>query len=189
MTAGSGLVHSETSSPEFKKSGGPLEILQLWVNLPSSLKMTRPQYTGLSREELPVYSSDNGQVRVQLISGEWNGHIGPYEPLTDVTSMIMDLQSAARTSLRISSGRNIFFYLIKGKIKIQDQTVTDRHLVQFENNGELLEITCEEESKILLCHAPPLSEPVVSYGPFVMNTRQEILDAIRDYEAGKFTHL
>lgn len=189
MTAGSGLIHSETSSPEFKKSGGPLEILQLWVNLPSSLKMTPPQYTGLSREELPVYSADNGQVKVQLVSGEWNGHIGPFEPLTDITAMIMELQSGARTSLRISSDRNIFFYVIKGSVRIQDELVSDRHLVEFENQGELIEITCENVSKILLCHAPPLSEPVASYGPFVMNTREEILEAIRDYETGRFTHI
>lgn len=189
MTAGRGLIHSETSSPAFKSTGGPLEILQLWVNLPRSLKMTSPQYTGLTREELPVYSADNGQVKVQLITGEWNGHIGPFVPLTDVTSMIMELQNGSRTSLRISSERNIFFYVIKGHIRIQDEQVNDRHLVDFEKEGELLEITCEKESKILLCHALPLSEPVVSYGPFVMNTREEILKAIKDYESGKFTHI
>jgi redox-sensitive bicupin YhaK (pirin superfamily) len=186
MTAGSGIIHSEESSKEFKKKGGKLEILQLWVNLPSHLKMTRPKYTGLQKEDISSHNFDNGRVRVQMISGEWSGRVGPFDTLIDVTTMLIHLKEGAQTKLAIGAERNIFFYLIRGKVNVNGQMTNERSTVLFENDSDLIELSSEEDSIILFCHAPPLKEPFVSAGPFVMNTREEILEAIRDYQSGKF---
>jgi redox-sensitive bicupin YhaK (pirin superfamily) len=186
MTAGRGLVHSEMSSADFKKTGGPLEILQLWVNLPARLKMTDPRYIGLQDDEIPVFNADQGRVKVQLTSGTWDGHHGPIPTLTDITVMMVELQAGADFKLAIAASRNIFFYVVRGTIEVNGQRVEKRHLVEFGDQDEELEIHASTDALILLCHAEPYGEPVVSYGPFVMNTKEEIQQAIRDYQAGKF---
>jgi redox-sensitive bicupin YhaK (pirin superfamily) len=186
MTAGRGLVHSETSSEEFKRNGGPLEILQLWVNLPARLKMTAPRYVGLQADALPFLDADEGKVKVQLSAGGWNGHRGPIETLIDVTVMTLRMQASAALALPVPAQHNIFFYVVRGVVLVNGSVVERRHLVEFDNDGEGLEIRAEKDALILLCHAPPLGEPVVSYGPFVMNTRQEIEKAVSDYQAGLF---
>jgi redox-sensitive bicupin YhaK (pirin superfamily) len=186
MTAGRGLVHSEMSSADFKKTGGPLEILQLWVNLPARLKMTDPRYIGLQGDEIPVFDADQGRVKVQLTSGTWNGHHGPIPTLTDITVMMVELQAGTDFKLAIAASRNIFFYVVRGTIEVNGQRVEKRHLVEFGNQDEELEIHAATDALILVCHAEPYGEPVVSYGPFVMNTKEEIQQAVRDYQAGKF---
>jgi redox-sensitive bicupin YhaK (pirin superfamily) len=186
MTAGRGLVHSEESSAEFKTHGGPLEILQLWVNLPARLKMTDPRYIGLQGDQIPVLESDAGRVRIHLISGDWDGQPGPIKPLTDITVMTIELKAAGKLALAIAPERNIFFYVIRGAVEVNGQRIEQRHLVEFDNEGEELAIEAASDAMILLCHAEPYGEPVVAHGPFVMNTREEIQQAIRDYQAGKF---
>jgi len=185
MTAGSGLIHSETSSDAFKKNGGPMEILQLWVNLPARLKMTAPAYRGLQREEIPTLS-DVGGAKVHLVSGEWNGQRGPFTPLLDIASMWIDLAAGQHFSIEIARQRAIFFYVIRGSIEVNGRAVGARHLVTFADDGEQLQLTASADALILLCHAESLGEPVVSHGPFVMNTHDEIREAIADYQAGKF---
>jgi redox-sensitive bicupin YhaK (pirin superfamily) len=187
MTAGRGLVHSETSSGQFMRDGGPLEILQLWVNLPARFKMTAPRYVGLQADALPMVEADGGKARVQLVSGEWNGHRGPIEPLIDVTVMSLRMQATAALTLPVPAAHNVFFYVVRGVVNVNGSLVDRRHLVEFDNNGEGLEIRAEKDAFVLLCHALPLDEPVVSYGPFVMNTREEIQQAVKDYQAGLFT--
>ncbi|MDB5765130.1 MAG: nuclease [Herminiimonas sp.] len=186
MTAGRGLVHSEVSSDDFKRKGGPLEILQLWINLPARLKMTAPRYIGLQGAEIPVFETDQGRVRVHLISGKWEGRQGPAKPLTDIAVMTVDLRPEGNFTLTIDPARNIFFYVVRGDIQVNGQWVGKRHLAEFGNEGELLDITASTDAVLLLCHAAPFGEPVVSHGPFVMNTREEIHQAIRDYETGEF---
>ncbi|GGI19080.1 pirin family protein [Oxalicibacterium faecigallinarum] len=185
MTAGSGLIHSETSSDVFKKNGGPMEILQLWVNLPARLKMTQPAYRGLQQEDIPQIA-DAGGALVHLVSGEWNGHRGPFTPLLDIVSMWFTLSAGQQFSLSIASQRAVFFYVIHGSVVVNGRTVDARHLATFADDGEQLHISASADAVILLCHAEPLDEPVVSHGPFVMNTHDEIRQAIADYQAGKF---
>ncbi|MDB5851984.1 MAG: nuclease [Herminiimonas sp.] len=187
MTAGRGLVHSETSSAEFMRDGGPLEILQLWINLPARLKMTTPRYVGLQADALPMFDADGGKARIQLASGSWDGHRGPIETLIDVTVMTLRMQATAVLTLPVAAERNVFFYVVRGVVRVNGSQVERRHLVEFDNNGEGLEIRAEQDALVLLCHALPLGEPVVSYGPFVMNTREEIQQAVHDYQAGLFT--
>lgn len=179
MTAGKGLVHSETSSEEFKRHGGDLEVLQLWLNLPSRLKMSEPKYIGLQAESIPHYSQ--GGVTVDLIAGEWQGHKGAVSPLIDVSLMTIKMLPGAETKMEISEKRNIFFYLIQGDLEVNGITVNAPHLVEFENRGSEIILRANEDSLILFGHAEPFNEPIVAYGPFVMNTREEIMQAIRDF--------
>ena len=180
MTAGRGLEHEEVSPPEFLEHGGPLEILQLWINLPARLKFTDPGYTGLQRDQIPSFTSDG--VTVSLISGNWAGHRGPIESLTDVHMMTVELTAGNRVILPAPRGRNVFFYIVRGRLTIGDAF----HLIDMNDDGDEVAIEAVADSLILFGHAVPIGEPVVAHGPFVMNTRQEIIDAIRDYEAGKF---
>jgi redox-sensitive bicupin YhaK (pirin superfamily) len=186
MTAGRGLVHAEVSPREFMERGGALEILQLWVNLPAALKMTEPRYVGLQRDQIPVLESDGGKVRMQLISGQHGGVTGPVESLTGVFMSTVEMKAGARLHLGGLLRRNVFLYVVRGVIGVAPETVSAFHLCEFEAQGDELDIVAEHDSVLLLGHAEPIGEPVVAHGPFVMNTRDEINQAIRDYQAGKF---
>jgi redox-sensitive bicupin YhaK (pirin superfamily) len=186
MTAGRGLVHAEVSPREFMERGGALEILQLWVNLPAALKMTEPRYVGLQRDQIPVLESDGGKVRMQLISGQHGGVTGPVESLTGVFMSTVEIKAGARLHLGGLLRRNVFLYVVRGVIGVAPETVSAFHLCEFEAQGDELDIVAEHDSVLLLGHAEPIGEPVVAHGPFVMNTRDEINQAIRDYQAGKF---
>jgi quercetin 2,3-dioxygenase len=185
MTAGSGLIHAEVSSEKFKREGGPLEILQLWFNLPAKYKMAKPNYIGLQKDEIPVVTEENGKVKVNVISGSWGDIKGPVPSLSDIHIASIELQAGSSLSTTIASDRNIFFYVVRGSIKVNGQTAAKLNLVEFTNDGEELKIEASEDSYILLGHAKPFNEPVVSHGPFVMNTEEEIHEAFRDYQAGK----
>ncbi|MFL5815207.1 MAG: pirin family protein [Bdellovibrionia bacterium] len=187
MVAGRGLVHEEISSHNFMEDGGPLEILQLWVNLPARLKMTEPSYIGLQANQIPIHEISHGLGKLQLISGKWNGHHGPILPLTEMAIMTVDLKKSAEFSLSIPSEENIFFYVVRGGVSVNGSRIEKFHLADFSNEGDEISIHAESDAYILLCHARPFDEPVVSYGPFVMNTRQEIQQAILDYQAGRFS--
>jgi quercetin 2,3-dioxygenase len=186
MTAGRGLEHAELSPREFMEKGGPLEILQLWINLPSRLKMTDPRYTGLQRDEIPCVTSGDGAVSIRLIAGEVEGQRGPVESLTDVHMMVLELRHAGTVTLPVARDRNVFLYVVRGEVTIGDETISELHLVHLNDDGDEVTIAAVSESIVLFGHALPYGEPVVSHGPFVMNTVQEIMEAIRDYQAGRF---
>lgn len=188
MTAGSGLIHAEISPPEFLHSGGPLEILQLWVNLPPHLKMTKPAYTGLQKDEIPELSLDGGRVTMHLTAGEWEGRRGPVESLTGVFMSTVVFQPGGRLRVRGLAERNVFLYIVRGALEagMAQDRVSAFHLVELGSEGDEFEMTALEDSVVLLGHAEPIGAPVVSYGPFVMNSREEIEQAVRDYQAGKF---
>ena len=178
MTAGRGVEHSELSPEEFKRDGGPLEILQLWVNLPARLKMTEPRYFGLQGEDIPS-RAENG-VTINDITA-----IVP--PLTDVQMMTLALEEGSRISLDAPRDRNVFFYIVRGKLTIGEETAREFHLIEWNDDGDAITIEAARESLVIFGHATPYREPVVSYGPFVMNTQEQILQAMRDYQAGLFS--
>jgi len=186
MTAGRGLVHAEISSDEFKAKGGPLEILQLWINLPSRLKMTAPAYVGLQRDQIPSFAADGGRVRVNLVSGTWQGHEGPIKSLIGISIATLEMKEAGRALFGDLEGQNIFCYVARGTVRLGDKTIDKFNLVALSDEGDAIEIEAVSDAYVVFGHARPLHEPVVSYGPFVMNTREEIVQAIRDYQAGKF---
>ena len=186
MTAGSGLLHSEISSAEFKERGGLIEILQLWVNLPPSLKFTKPRYVGLQKNDIPAIATADRLGTVNLIAGEWNGIAGPVESLTGVFMSTVELRAGGRVEFPGVGRRNVFLYVVRGEVEIAGEIAPQHMLVELGNEGEDVAIAARTDAMLLFGHADPIGAPVVSYGPFVMNTRAEIEDAVRDYQAGKF---
>lgn len=185
MTAGRGLIHAEVSSDDFKREGGPLEILQLWVNLPARLKMTEPAYSGLQKGAIPAIAV-NENVDLNLVSGTWAGQAGAFNTLSDVFLSTITLKAGGTVSLPVDSNRNILFYLIRGGLTVNGQAVKQRELAEFNQDGSTLDVTANIDSLLLFGHAVPFNEPVVSRGPFVMNSDQQIMEAYQDYQAGKF---
>lgn len=186
MRAGKGLIHAEVSSQKFKKEGGPLEILQLWLNLPAKDKMAEPVYIGLQEEQIPELSLNEGKVNIKVVSGRWGDQKAIIETPTNTHLSTIFLKPSGHLTCTVPSDHNIFFYVIRGKIKVNGQQVQMYQLAEFNHDGETLHMEAEAEAILLLGHAKPLKEPVVSQGPFVMNTEQQITEAYNDYRAGKF---
>jgi quercetin 2,3-dioxygenase len=186
MTAGSGLIHAEVSSTDFKKNGGDMEILQLWINLPARLKMTKPAYTGLQKEAIPSLPLDGGQVTLNLIAGQWDGQQGPFRPMTDVFMSTVYFQPGGTFAAQVPADHTIFFYVVRGQLAVNGQEGEALQLVEFGYDAEEIQVQASGDSVILFGHALPYHEPVVAQGPFVMNTQEEIMEAYSDYRAGKF---
>jgi redox-sensitive bicupin YhaK (pirin superfamily) len=186
MTAGSGLVHAEVSPDAFLREGGPLEILQLWVNLPARLKMTAPRYIGLQQDEIPAVPADDGRVTVHLIAGTFDGQQGPIESITGVMMSTVDMKPASTVRFDGLAGRDVFLYVVSGSVEIAGAKVGAERLVELAADGDAVTVAAHEDARLLFGHADPIDEPVVAHGPFVMNSRAEIQQAIRDYQAGKF---
>lgn len=186
MTAGSGLVHAELSPDAFKREGGPMEILQLWVNLPARLKMTAPAYVGVQREAIPGVPIAGGAGVLNLISGTFGEKTGPIASLTGVFMSTVSLEAGAVAELPAPKERAVFLYVVRGKVRISGTEVGQWNLVELDDDGEGLTVEAEEGAVLLFGHADPLREPVAARGPFVMNTEAEIRQAFADYRAGLF---
>ncbi|MGX9963378.1 pirin family protein [Roseomonas sp. F4] len=187
MTAGRGLVHAEISPDSFKRSGGALEILQLWVNLPARLKMTTPAYTGLQRAEIPAIAADAGRVQIDLISGEWDGQKGPIHSETGIAMTVLRFEAGGTISPAVPPAHNVFLYIVRGELAVSGRQVAAGHLVTLNQDGDVVEMVAGAQGAVVLFgHAMPFDEPVVAHGPFVMNTAQEIQQAVRDYQRGLF---
>ena len=189
MTAGSGIVHAEISPPAFLDRGGALEILQLWVNLPGRLKMSKPAYTGLQGADIPALQLDGGKVTLNLIAGDYQGVSGPVASLTGVFMSTIALQAGGQLRLDGLLARNVFLYVVRGTVQVGADRASAFHLVEFGSEGDSVALSADTDALLLFGHAAPLGEPVVSHGPFVMNTREEIVTAIADYQAGRFQQL
>jgi redox-sensitive bicupin YhaK (pirin superfamily) len=184
MTAGSGLIHAELSPERFKQDGGPMEILQLWLNLPARLKMTSPRYIGLQKSDIPVLSPAAG-VRLNLIAGRHGDTEGPMASLTDTFMATVDLTAGAEITLSAPADRTVFLYVVRGQAIIAGATAAKWNLAQL-GDGDEVHVTTEHGALLLFGHSAPLREPVVAHGPFVMNTREEIFEAVRDFQNGRF---
>jgi hypothetical protein len=189
MTAGRGIVHSEVSPAAFRRDGGPMEILQLWINLPARLKMTAPRYVGLQRDAIPRLPTADGRGTVNLIAGHWNGRDGPVASLTGVFMSTVELKAGGAVAFPGLAGRSVFLYVVRGSIRIGPDVVPHFTLAELNDDGDAVDIAAVEDAVLLFGHADPIGEPVVAHGPFVMNTREEIVEAIRDYQAGRFDAL
>ena len=186
MTAGRGLVHAEISPPEFLRDGGPIEILQLWVNLPPQLKMTAPAYVGLQQADIPAIAVDEGRVTVNLVAGAFDGVTGPVHSLTGVFMSTIAFKAGGKLHLAGLAERNVFLYVVRGSVDIGPDRAGAMHLAEFNEEGDAIDIAATSDALILLGHAEPTRAPLVAHGPFVMNTRAEIDQAIADYQAGLF---
>ena len=185
MTAGAGLIHAELSPDEFKRDGGPMEILQLWVNLPSKLKMTAPRYTGLQADAIPAIATGDGAI-LHLVADDFDGKSGPVDSLTGVFMSMVSVPAGASIPLPAPKDRNVFFYVVRGAVSAGGGKGNAFELVEFNPDGDTIDVTSEAGAFLLYGHADAINEPLVARGPFVMNTEQEIHDAIADYQAGKF---
>ena len=181
MTAGSGLVHAELSPEAFRRSGGPLEILQLWVNLPARLKMSDPAYVPVPASDIPTANVGDG-VSMETVSGTEGA---PVRSLTDVMLAIVSIEPGGHGALPAPQGRNVLFYTIEGGVEIAGASLPE-HTLAVLGDGDRVEVASEGRARILFGHADPIGEPVAARGPFVMNTDAEIAEAIRDYQAGRF---
>lgn len=186
MTAGSGIIHSELSSETFRAQGGTVEILQLWINLPSWLKNTAPNYIGLKADQIPVLSLNEGSVRVRLISGAWGETKAPIQSLTDVPLSIIEITGGSVLELSAPAEHTVLFYLINGHVKVNGEEAEVHELVEFRYEGTSIQVQAMQDTVLLFGHAMPYREPVVAHGPFVMNTPEEIRQAFVDYQQGKF---
>jgi len=185
MTAGRGVVHAELSPESFKRDGGPMEILQLWVNLPARLKMTDPRYIGAQADAIPAISSEDAGATLHLVSGQWGGAAGPVESLTGVFLSWITLDAGAQLTLDAPAGRDVFLYMVRGSAAVSG-TAVPSHTLATLGDGDSLTLSASEPALLLFGHADPIEEPVVAHGPFVMNSPDEIRTAYRDYQAGRF---
>lgn len=185
MTAGSGIIHAEISPPEFQRDGGLLEILQLWVNLPSRLKMNEPRYVGLQQEDIPVINLPGGG-ELRLIAGHWPNQTAPITSLTGVFMSTLKFPSGVSEHLPAAAGRQVFLYVVSGDVTIGGKPVKPHHLIEVDRHGESISIEAQSDARLLFGHGDIIDEPVYSHGPFVMTTRAEIVQAVEDYQAGRF---
>lgn len=186
MTAGSGIVHAELSPPDFLRAGGPLEILQLWINLPGRLKMSPPAYTGLQAGDIPTIELDGGKAALHLIAGAWEGRQGPVQSLTGHFMSTIDFKAGGRLHFGDLIARNVLLYVVRGTVQAGPDRASAFHLAELSDEGDGVTLLAESDALVLFGHAAPIAEPVVAHGPFVMNTAEEINTAIRDYQAGRF---
>lgn len=188
MTAASGVLHKEYHSEEFSKTGGDFQMVQLWVNLPANDKMSTPKYQAIANVQIPKIKVQGGEVEV--IAGNYNGNAGAASTFTPVHLLNAKLAAGGIANFTLPANYNTGLIVIEGNIIVNDtEEVPLDNFALFTNNGEEFTIKATEDSVVLILSGAPINEPIASHGPFVMNTRQEIMQAFEDYENGKFGEL
>ncbi len=186
MTAASGVVHEEKHADEFTKRGGTLEMVQLWVNLPKSVKMSPPRYQTLLNEAIPVAELPNGAGRLRVIAGEYQGIRGPAETFTPINLYDLRLSAGHQVTLAFPEGYTTGILILRGGVILNgSHAAKDADFALFDPKGEQVSVEGKEDATVLILNGQPIDEPVVSHGPFVMNTQQEIRQAIEDYQSGR----
>ena len=191
-TAGRGIIHSEAPTKEFVQKGGTLEGIQLWLNLPSEKKMMPANYQHVKNEDFRVVSSEDNKVNIQIIAGELEGVYGRIQTQTPVNAFMIDIKAGGTYSIKVPNSHQSTVYLLKGNVLINDSEIlklNNNQLIQFNHDGEGFSIEANETSKLLFISGEPINEPVKTYGPYVMNTQTEIMEAMRDYQMGKMGFL
>ncbi|MFV0233432.1 pirin family protein [Empedobacter falsenii] len=185
MTAASGVLHKEYHAEEFYKKGGIFQMVQLWVNLPAKDKMSAPKYQAIAHKDIPTVEVENGFVEV--IAGEYNQAKGAASTFSPVHMLNAKLNEGGKANFNFPAHYNTILLVIEGEVKVNNQEIvpTD-HLLLFTNEGEDFTIEATESSVVLILSGEPLNEPIASYGPFVMNTQEQISEAFDDYNHGKF---
>ncbi len=185
MTAASGVLHKEYHAEEFYKQGGIFQMVQLWVNLPAKDKMSTPKYQAIEHKDIPTVEVENGFIEV--IAGEYNQTKGAASTFSPVHMLNAKLNEGGKANFNFPAHYNTILLVIEGEVKVNNQEIvpTD-HLLLFTNEGEDFSIEATENSVVLILSGEPLNEPIASYGPFVMNTQEQIREAFDDYNNGKF---
>ncbi len=187
MTAASGILHKEYHETEFSKKGGDFQMVQLWVNLPAKFKMSKPKYQEIANAKMSKYNlPDNGGV-IEVIAGNYKDVKGAASTFTPVNLLNAKLHKGAKAEFNFPQNYNTALVIIEGSVKVnRDTNVAYNNFVLFKNDGEAFTIEASEDAIVLVLSGEPINEPIASHGPFVMNTKEEIIQAFEDYEAGKF---
>ena len=187
MTAARGILHEEMHGRAFTEAGGTLEMVQLWVNLPAKDKMAAPRYQEIRDRAIPAVALGEDGSRARIIAGDFNGTKGPARSFTRVNLWDLRLAAGHRTVLSLPDGDTALLLAMKGGVAVNGgESVGVAELAQFERAGERIVLDAREDSTLLLMSGAPIDEPVAGYGPFVMNTRAEIDQAMADFRAGRF---
>ncbi|HEY8297291.1 MAG TPA: pirin family protein [Candidatus Baltobacteraceae bacterium] len=187
MTAGSGILHEEFHSRAFAERGGPMHMLQLWVNLPAAKKMTEPAYQTILSTDIPVVGLPNAAGSVRVIAGKFAAVSGAAATHTPMDVLDVRLKGGNATAIPLQGGRTLAVVMLDGRVGINDRAAAEAgQLVTFERGQADLHLSAETDSSLLILSGKPLDEPVVGYGPFVMNTHDEINQTIQDFNAGRF---
>jgi redox-sensitive bicupin YhaK (pirin superfamily) len=188
MTAASGVLHKEYHAESFCATGGDFQMVQLWVNLPAKDKMSTPKYQAIENSHIPKIKVDGGIMEV--IAGSYQAHQGAASTFTPVNMLNAKLASGGSAAFSFPSNHNTCILVIEGEVILNDtEDVPLDHLALFKNEGESFTIKATQNSIVLILSGAPINEPIAAHGPFVMNTREQIMEAFQDYELGKFGEL
>jgi redox-sensitive bicupin YhaK (pirin superfamily) len=190
MTAASGIVHEEFHEKEFAKKGGTLHAIQLWVNLPKASKMSAPGYQTILNADIPSVDLEGGAGRLRVIAGSFLGHKGPAHTFTPIQLHDLQLNAGHRVQLGMPSGHNTSIFVLQGRASVNgSRKAEEAELIVCKRDGSQVTVEAQENSRLLVMSGEPIEEPIARYGPFVMNTREELIQAAQDYQAGKMGHL
>lgn len=184
MTSGMGIIHSEMASQSFLENGGVMEGIQLWVNLPKKHKMEQPRYQDIKAKTMPVITED--KVNLTLVAGNFRDQTGPAQTFTPILAVKADFQAGGQTFIEIPEHFNAMAYILNGEIQLSSEfSYEDETLLYFKNDGNGFHLQANRDSRVLILAGEPINEPVAQWGPYVMNTQTEIMEAMRDYQKGK----
>ena len=190
MTAAAGVVHEEFHSQEFSARGGAFECIQLWVNLAAKDKGVPPGYQGITSAQIPRVELSAAAGSVRVIAGSYHGAQGPARTFSPMQVWDVRLNKGARVSFKLNDGDTAALFVMNGDLQLAGgESAGEATLVVFERAGSTLELAVLEDTKLLLLSGEPFDEPIVGYGPFVMNSEAEIRQAMLDYQSGKMGHI
>jgi redox-sensitive bicupin YhaK (pirin superfamily) len=189
MTAGAGILHEEMHSAQFTQQGGMLSMAQLWVNLPAKQKMTPPEYQAIQNQTIPMVNLGNDQGTIRIISGNYAGFTGPAKTHTAMHVWDLQIKKGAVISLPAPNHWNAALAILRGQVETEMGAAGEASLIVFNRVGAGVEIRASQDTHALFLSGEPIIEPVVGYGPFVMNTKAEIAQAIDDFNGGQFGRL
>jgi redox-sensitive bicupin YhaK (pirin superfamily) len=189
MTAGAGVLHKEMHGREFARRGGRFEMLQLWVNLPAKSKMTAPAYQTLLARDIPSVELPDGAGSVRVIAGEFQGAKGPARTFTPINLLDVRVHAGRRVQLDLRDGYTAALFVMKGEIAVDGEDARSGELVVFQRDGAEATIEARSDAVVFVMNGAPIDEPIAGYGPFVMNTQEQIRQAIVDFQTGRFSKI
>jgi redox-sensitive bicupin YhaK (pirin superfamily) len=190
MTAASGVLHKEFHEKEWSKKGGEFQMVQMWLNLPAKYKMTTPKYQALENSKMSRFPLENNAGEIEIIAGEYQGISGAASTFTPLHLFNAKIKEGANANFSFPSHFNTGLLVVEGSIKVNNsQEVATDHFVLMANDGEDFVVEAISDALVLVFSGEPINEPIASHGPFVMNTREEIVQAFEDYNNGKFGSL
>lgn len=190
MHSGKGIVHSERPPKEMAEEGGLFEIIQFWINVPSAHKMVNPYYKPVSKKDTPIITSADGKVEVGVVAGTMDGTRGPVETQSEQLMLRIEAKAGGKMDITVPKNYNALVYQLNGVATLNDEIKSvPKLLTWFENDGDTIRIEAQEDTRLIMLSGAPIDEPLATYGPFVMNTEEELMQAMEDYQMGRMGQL